>query len=94
MAAEDEEWVEVAEAGQDEQAVLIAGLLESEGIPCEVEGPSMHPLRENFGAFGTSRVLVPADRAREARELIARREREYRDQPSEESGEPPDSGSE
>ena len=35
---DDEEWVEVAGVGQDEEALLIAGLLESEGIPCRGRG--------------------------------------------------------
>ena len=78
MAKQDEpDWVEVARVGQDEEATLIAGMLESEGIPSEVEGPSMTPFPEDIGAFGSSRVMVPTDRAAEAREVIARRRREY-----------------
>jgi len=70
---EDEEWVEVASTGQDEEAMLIAGLLKSEEIPCEIEGPSGgSPWPENLGAFGMSRVMVPADRAAEARALLER----------------------
>ena len=80
MKESEEEWVEVASLGQDQQAALIAGLLQSEGIPCEVEGPSSHPLPENLGSFGLSRVMVPSDRAEEARELLAAREREFREE--------------
>ena len=68
------DWVEVASVGDDEEAEIIAGLLESEGIPCEIEGPSASPFPENLGALGASRVLVPPDRADEARALIAERE--------------------
>lgn len=68
----DEEWVEVAGAGQDDEARLIAGLLESEGIPSQVEGPSMTPFPEDLGAFGMSRVMVPSSRADEARAVIAK----------------------
>jgi hypothetical protein len=74
---DDEAWVEVAAAGQDEEAQLIAGLLESEGIPSQVEGPSLSPFPEDIGAFGASRVMVPPERAEEARALIARKRREY-----------------
>jgi hypothetical protein len=77
VAKEDVEWVEVAGVGQDEEAQLIAGMLESEGIPCEVEGPSLTPFPEDLGAFGSSRVMVPPDRAEEARALIARKQREF-----------------
>ena len=86
MSNQDEEWVEVVETGQDEEAELIGGFLKSQGIPAEVEGPSGgSPWPENLGAFGMSRVMVPADRAAEARELLARREREFRERPVDES---------
>ncbi|MEO8191596.1 MAG: DUF2007 domain-containing protein [Acidobacteriota bacterium] len=81
---DDEEWVEVASTGQDEEAALIAGLLKSEDIPCEVEGPTGgSPWPENLGAFGMSRVMVPAERAEEARKLLARRERDFEKSESE-----------
>ena len=67
---DETEWIEVASVGNDEEAALIAGLLQSEGIPCEVEGPSATPWPENLGAFGMSRVLVPPERADEARRLL------------------------
>ena len=71
-----EDWVEVAAAGDDEEAEIIAGLLESEEIPCEIEGPTSTPWPENLGALGVSRVMVPADRAAEAKALIAEREKD------------------
>jgi putative signal transducing protein len=71
------EWVEVASVGNDEEAALIAGLIQSRGIPCEVEGPSTTPLPENLGAFGMSRVMVPTDRADEARRILADQKRDY-----------------
>ncbi len=79
MARNDgEEWVEVASTGQDEEATLIAGLLKSEDIPCEVEGPAGgSPWPENLGAFGMSRVMVPPERAEEARTILDRRERDF-----------------
>jgi hypothetical protein len=79
MARNDgEEWVEVASTGQDEEAALIAGLLQSEEIPCEVEGPTGgSPWPENLGAFGMSRVMVPPERAEEAKTILARRERDF-----------------
>ena len=68
------EWVEVASVGNDEEALFIAGFLESQDIPCEVEGPSPGtPLPENLGAFGMSRVMVPPERAAEARQLLESR---------------------
>ena len=71
------EWVEVASVGKDEEAALIAGLLESRDIPCEVEGPSTTPWPENLGAFGMSRVMVPPDRGEEARRILAEQKRAF-----------------
>jgi len=71
-----EDWIEVAAVGGEEEAEIIAGLLESESIPCEIEGPSATPWGENLSALGASRVMVPPDRADEARALIAEREKD------------------
>ena len=70
------DWVEVAAVGDDEEAEIIAGLLESEAIPCEIEGNAASPWPENLGALGATRVMVPPDRADEARALIAEREKD------------------
>jgi hypothetical protein len=79
MKKKDEaEWVVVASVGQDEEASLIAGLLQSQGIPCQIEGPSTTPWPENLGAFGMSRVLVPPDLADEAGRILATQKREYK----------------
>jgi hypothetical protein len=91
MSKNASDWIEVASTGNDEEAALIAGLLKSEDIPCEVEAPSGgSPWPENLGAFGFSRVMVPPDRAAEAKELIARRERRYRLGEADPDSEPPD----
>jgi hypothetical protein len=74
---EEPEWVVVASVGQDEEASLIAGLLQSRDIPCQIEGPSTTPWPENLGAFGMSRVLVPPDHADEARRILATQKLEY-----------------
>lgn len=80
MEQREEEWVAVATTGQDEEASLIAGLLQSADIPCEVEGPTGgSPWPENLGAFGMSRVMVPVSRAEEARKLISKAEKQSGD---------------
>jgi hypothetical protein len=75
MAEDTEEWVEVASCGDDGEAEIIAGLLESEDIPCEIEGAAS-PFPEDLGSLGVTRVLVPPDRAEEARALIADQKRD------------------
>jgi hypothetical protein len=83
---EDEpEWVEAASVGNDEEATLIAGFLEAQGVPAVVEGPATTPFPEDLGAFGMSRVMVPPDRADEAKRLLAERERPGRRRSHEES---------
>jgi hypothetical protein len=89
MAKEDdEEWIEVASTGDDEEAVLIAGLLDSEGIPVEIEGPSAAtPFPEGIGALGLSRVMVPADSADEARAILDEHRKEPGPEPADASDE-------
>lgn len=75
----DDGWVEIASTGNDDEASLIAGFLESNGIESVVELPKGgSPWPENLGAFGMSRIFVPPERADEARQLLERRERMYR----------------
>ncbi len=76
MAKDKEEWVEVASCGDDGEAEIIAGLLESDDIPCEIEGAPSSPFPEDLGALGLTRVLVPPDRAEEARALISDQRRD------------------
>lgn len=91
MSKKDAGWVDVAETGNDEEAMLMAGLLQSEGIPAQVEGSSIHQLPENLGALGMSRVMVPPDKADEARKLLAsveqKRRRGAASRPDEKAGE-------
>jgi hypothetical protein len=76
MKEDDEpEWVAAASVADDEQATFMAGFLEAQGIPSVVEGPANTPFPEDIGAFGMSRVMVPPDRAEEARRLLADRDR-------------------
>ena len=52
MAERDDEWVEVAASGNDEEAGLIAGFLESNGIESVIELPEgSSPFPENLGAL-------------------------------------------
>ena len=75
MTETNGEWEEVASVGDDEEALLIAGFLKAQGIPSEVEGAVNTAFPEDLGAFGLSRVMVPPERAEEARRLLASRER-------------------
>lgn len=79
---EDEpEWVESMSTGDDEEATLIAGFLKAQGIPAIVEGPTSTAFPEDLGTFGLSRVMVPPDRADEAKRLLADHAKEGRHRP-------------
>jgi Putative prokaryotic signal transducing protein len=69
------EWEIVKVVETDQEAVLIAGFLKSNGIPAEVESLHAEELPVNLGALGEVRVRVPRERLAEARRLLATRER-------------------
>ena len=70
-------WVEIASAGTEDEARLLQGFLESEGIAAQVENVkfSMEPI--NFGTMGDIRIYVAAEDEARTLELLRGREREY-----------------
>jgi hypothetical protein len=70
-------WVEIASVGGADEANLIAGFLQAEGIPANVENLqfSMEPM--TFGTMGDIRVYVPAAEESRAQELLRQRNAEY-----------------
>jgi hypothetical protein len=72
MAAD---WEILEVLGTEEEAQLICGYLEGQGIPCQVESAHSHEFPVNVTALGNVRVEVPTERVEEARRLLADRER-------------------
>lgn len=70
-------WVEIASTGTDDEARLLQGFLEAEGVPAQIENVkfSMEPI--NFGTMGDIRVYVSADNEKRAMELLRQRNEEY-----------------
>lgn len=70
-------WVEIASAGTEDEARLLQGFLESEGIAAQVENVkfSMEPI--NFGTMGDIRIYVGAEDEQRAIELLRQRNQEY-----------------
>ena len=60
--------------GTEEEAELVCGYLESQGVPCQVESAHSHEFPVNVSALGNVRVEVPSQRVEEARRLLAERE--------------------
>lgn len=54
-----------------EEATLVVGFLESNGIPAALESLHVDELPVNVGALGEIRIEVPPDRLDEARQLLA-----------------------
>lgn len=78
VSAEDgTTWVEITSTGTEDEANLIKGFLEAEGVPARVESLkfSMEPV--NFGMMGELRVYVPSEDESRAMELLRSREQEY-----------------
>jgi hypothetical protein len=73
MARTEDDWQVVEVVGTEEEAALIAGFLESRGLPCRIESLRFHQEPVNFGRLGEVRVRVPAERLEEARSLLAQR---------------------
>ena len=70
-------WVEIASTGSEDEAKLLQGFLETEGITAQIENVkfSMEPV--TFGTMGEIRVYVSAVDEQRAQELLRSREREY-----------------
>lgn len=71
-------WVEIASSGTDDEARLLQGFLQAEGIPAQIENVkfSMEPI--NFGTMGDIRIYVGAEDEARALELLRQRDIEYR----------------
>jgi hypothetical protein len=70
-------WVEIASVGTEDEARLLEGFLEAEGIAAQVENVtfSMEPV--TFGKMGEIRVYVGRQDEPRAMELLRQREVEY-----------------
>ena len=75
-------WEIVETVGTEEEASLVAGLLEAEGVASQVESLLFHQEPATFGKLGEVRILVHANDLDRARQLIDSRE----------SGEVPEGG--
>jgi len=74
---EGETWVEIASTGTDDEARIITGFLEAEGIPAQIENVkfSMEPI--NFGTMGDIRVYVGAEDEARAQALMKQRNADF-----------------
>ena len=84
---EQPEWGTARIVESNEEAIVVAGFLKSNGIPAEVESLHVEELPVNVGGLGEVRVRVPADRLNEALSLLEATDRE---EPAGDSGDSDD----
>ena len=77
----EERWEGVAPAANESEAALVAGFLESRGIPARVVDRSFHQTPTDNEDLSPIEVAVPAPRADEARAELAGRERAFAEHP-------------
>lgn len=76
-AVDGTSWVEIASTGTEDEAKIIHGFLEAEGIESQIESVSFSMEPVNFGMLGDIRVYVPAAVEQRALELLRGRERAF-----------------
>src|SRR6266700_6751736 len=72
-------WVEITSVGSVDEARLLQGFLEGEGIPAQIENVEPTGFPTNFGGLGEIRIYVAAEDEKKALELLKKREDEYDD---------------
>lgn len=70
-------WVEIASTGTEDEATLLCGFLEAEGIPAHIENVKFQMEPINFGTMGDIRVYVGAEDEARAQQLLAQRNQQY-----------------
>ena len=70
-------WIEIASTGTADEANLLAGFLQAEGIPAQIENVKFQMEPINFGMMGDIRVYVSSEDEARAQELMRSREQAY-----------------
>lgn len=77
VPADGTTWVEIASFGTEDEANLLKGFLENEGIPAQVESVKFNMEPVTFGTMGDIRVYVAAEDEERALQLIRQREQMF-----------------
>ena len=70
-------WVEIASVGTEEEAKLLQGFLDAEGIAAQIENLQFRMEPTNFGMMGDIRIYVGNDDEAKAQSLLRERNRAY-----------------
>jgi formate dehydrogenase assembly factor FdhD len=71
-------WVEIVSTSNSDEAQLIRGFLEAEGIPAQIEHAEASVLPTNIGTLGDERIYVRAEDEEAAIDLLQKREAVYK----------------
>lgn len=67
-------WVEIASTGTEDEATLLKGFLDAQGIPAQVENVKFRMEPINFGTLGDIRIYVPSQDEQRAMDLLRSRD--------------------
>lgn len=70
----NQEWISIRVVEDEEEAELIEGFLRNQGVPCQVDSRYSHEFPSHVGGLGEVEVMVPPDRAEEAKALLDSRD--------------------
>ena len=70
-------WIEIASTANSDEAELIQGFLEAEGIDAQIEHAESTPFPTTFGNLGDMRVFVPTADERRALETLRQRDKAW-----------------
>ncbi|HKO58316.1 MAG TPA: DUF2007 domain-containing protein [Thermoanaerobaculia bacterium] len=70
-------WIEIASAGNEDEANLLKGFLDNEGIPAQIENVKFHMEPVNLGKMGEIRIYVGEEDEQRALDLLREREDAY-----------------
>ena len=70
-------WVEITSVGTQEEASLLQGFLQAEGIPAQIENLQFGMVPADFGNLGDIRIYVDAEDETRAVQLLKERDRIY-----------------
>ena len=77
VEGENATWVEITSVGSEDEARLLQGFLDAEGIPAQIENLQFRMEPTNFGMMGDIRIYVGAGDEARALQLLRDRNRAY-----------------
>ena len=70
-------WVEIASVGGEDEARLLTGFLDAEGIPAQIESVKFTEAPTTFGSMGDIRIYVAAEDEQRALAMLRQRNDEF-----------------